>query len=57
LIGYSLRVGASGKGALRLGHEPDDIDELFIQLVLYVGVPRRVHAMRLAGEAIATRHS
>jgi 4-carboxymuconolactone decarboxylase len=38
------------RGALALGHEPDDIVELFIHLVPYLGVPRMVQAMRLAGE-------
>jgi alkylhydroperoxidase/carboxymuconolactone decarboxylase family protein YurZ len=37
------------RGALNLGHAPDDIVELFIHLVPYVGVPRMVQAMRLAG--------
>jgi alkylhydroperoxidase/carboxymuconolactone decarboxylase family protein YurZ len=38
------------RGALNLGHTPDDIVELFIHLVPYVGVPRMVQAMRLAGQ-------
>ena len=38
------------RGALNLGHAPDDIIELFIHLVPYVGVPRMVQAMRLAGQ-------
>ena len=38
------------RGALNLGHKPDDIVELFIHLVPYVGVPRMVQAMRLAGQ-------
>ena len=37
-------------GALNLGHAPDDIAELFVQLLPYVGAPRMVQAMRLAGE-------
>lgn len=39
------------KGALNLGHAPDDIAELFVQLLPYVGTPKMVQAMRLAGEA------
>jgi alkylhydroperoxidase/carboxymuconolactone decarboxylase family protein YurZ len=38
------------RGALNLGHQPDDIAELFVQLLPYVGTPRMVQAMRLAGE-------
>ena len=38
------------RGALNLGHTPDDIAELFVQLLPYVGTPRMVQAMRLAGE-------
>lgn len=38
------------RGALNLGHSPDDIAELFVQLLPYVGTPRMVQAMRLAGE-------
>jgi alkylhydroperoxidase/carboxymuconolactone decarboxylase family protein YurZ len=41
------------RGALNLGHEPDDIVELFIHLVPYLGVPRMVQAMRLAGEVFS----
>lgn len=38
------------RGALNLGHAPDDIAELFVHLLPYVGTPRMVQAMRLAGE-------
>jgi alkylhydroperoxidase/carboxymuconolactone decarboxylase family protein YurZ len=38
------------RGALNLGHRPDDIAELFVQILPYVGTPRMVQAMRLAGE-------
>ena len=38
------------QGALNLGHQPDDVVELFIHLMPYIGVPRVVAAMRLAGE-------
>lgn len=40
------------RGALNLGHSPDDIAELFVQLLPYVGTPRMVQAMRLAGEVL-----
>lgn len=39
------------RGALNLGHRPDDIAELFVQILPYVGTPKMVQAMRLAGEA------
>lgn len=38
------------RGALNLGHRPDDIAELFVQILPYVGTPKMVQAMRLAGE-------
>lgn len=38
------------RGALNLGHSPDDIAELFVQILPYVGTPKMVQAMRLAGE-------
>ncbi|MBK7948792.1 MAG: nuclear transport factor 2 family protein [Deltaproteobacteria bacterium] len=38
------------RGALNLGHAPDDIAELFVQILPYVGTPKMVQAMRLAGE-------
>ena len=31
------------QGALNLGHQPDDVVELFIHLMPYIGVPRVVH--------------
>jgi alkylhydroperoxidase/carboxymuconolactone decarboxylase family protein YurZ len=40
------------RGALNLGHQPDDIVELFIHLLPYAGVPRMVQAMRLAGQVL-----
>jgi 4-carboxymuconolactone decarboxylase len=43
------------QGALNLGHEPDDLVELFIQLMPYVGVPRVVPAMKIAGEVFRQR--
>ena len=43
------------RGALNLGHEPEDIIELFIQLLPYVGTPRMVQAVRLASEVFAER--
>ena len=39
--------------ALNVGHSPDDIAEIFIHLVPYVGVPKMVQAMRHAGEVFA----
>lgn len=41
------------RGALNLGHSQDDIAELFVQLLPYVGTPRMVQAMRLAGEVFS----
>ena len=38
------------RGALNLGHEPDDIVELFIHLLPYLGTPRLTHAMSCARE-------
>lgn len=43
------------QGALNLGHQPDDLVELFIHLMPYIGVPRVVTAMRLAGEVFRER--
>jgi len=42
-------------GALNLGHQPDDIVELFIHLLPYLGTPRLVHAMRCASEVFEQR--
>lgn len=39
--------------ALKVGHTPDDIIEMFIQLVPYIGVPKMVSVMRAAGEVFA----
>jgi len=44
------------RGALTLGHQPDDMIELFIQLLPYLGTPRLTHAMRCADE-IFREHS
>ena len=52
-LGASDELKLHVRGALRLGHAPDDIVELFIHLVPYLGVPRMVQAMRLAGEVFA----
>ena len=41
--------------ALNLGHSFDDLGELFLHLAPYVGVPRAVSAMRVAGAALAER--
>jgi 4-carboxymuconolactone decarboxylase len=43
------------QGALNLGHQPDDLVELFIHLMPYIGVPRVVAAMRSAGEVFRER--
>jgi len=40
------------RAALTLGHAPDDVVELFIHLIPYLGVPRMVAAMRAAGEVL-----
>lgn len=45
------------RGALNLGHSPDDIAELFVQILPYVGTPRMVQAMRLAGEVFREREA
>jgi alkylhydroperoxidase/carboxymuconolactone decarboxylase family protein YurZ len=45
------------RGALSLGHTPDDVVELFIHLVPYLGVPRMVAAMRCAGEVLREQDS
>lgn len=45
------------RGALNLGHAPDDIAELFVQILPYVGTPRMVQAMRLAGEVFRERRA
>ena len=52
-LGVTEELELHVRGALNLGHEPDDIAELFIQLLPYVGTPRMVQAMRLAGEVFA----
>ncbi len=52
-LGATEELKLHVRGALELGHEPDDIAELFIQLLPYVGTPRMVQAMRLAGEVFA----
>ena len=40
------------RAALSLGHSPDDVVELLIHLIPYLGVPRMVHAMRCAAEVM-----
>ena len=45
------------RGALSLGHSPDDVVELFIHLIPYLGVPRMVHAMRCAAEVFKQQHA
>ncbi len=39
--------------ALKLGHEPDDLIELFIQILPYAGTPRTIQAMRYLAEILA----
>ena len=48
ILGATEELKLHVRGALNLGHEPDDITELFIQLLPYVGTPRMAQAMRLA---------
>jgi 4-carboxymuconolactone decarboxylase len=49
-IGSTEELKLHVRGALALGHAPDDVVELFIHLLPYLGVPRMVHAMRCAAE-------
>jgi len=49
-IGSTDELKLHVRGALALGHAPDDVVELFIHLLPYLGVPRMVHAMRCAAE-------
>ena len=51
-IGSAEELKLHVRGALSLGHAPDDVVELFIHLVPYLGVPRMVAAMRSAGEVL-----
>jgi 4-carboxymuconolactone decarboxylase len=54
-LGATEELELHVQGALNLGHSPDDVVELFIHLVPYLGVPRMVAAMRLAGQAFRKR--
>jgi len=54
-LGNEQELKLHVQGALNLGHEPDDIVELFIHLMPYIGVPRVVGAMRLAGQVFRER--
>ena len=54
-LGNEQELKLHVQGALNLGHEPDDIVELFIHLMPYIGVPRVVAAMRLAGQVFRER--
>ncbi len=53
-IGVLTALGAQDelalhiRGALRLGHTKEDVAELLLHLIPYCGVPRTVHAQRLA---------
>ncbi len=49
-LGMTEELKLHIRGALNIGHTPDDIAELFVQILPYVGTPRMVQAMRLAGE-------
>ena len=51
-IGSAEELKLHVRGALSLGHAPDDVAELFIHLIPYLGVPRMVAAMRCAGEVL-----
>ena len=48
---FKLHVG----GALNLGHSLDDLQEMLIQMVPYLGVLRAVQGMRLIGQVVAAR--
>lgn len=54
-IGSTDELKLHVRGALNLGHSPDDLVELFIHLLPYLGVPRMVHAMRCAAEVFKER--
>jgi len=54
-IGSTDELKLHVRGALALGHAPDDVVELFIHLLPYLGVPRMVHAMRCAAEVFKER--
>ena len=51
-LGSGEEIKLHVRGALTLGHAPDDVVELFIHLIPYLGVPRMVAAMRCAGEVL-----
>src|SRR5437867_8025959 len=51
-LGSDQELKLHVRGALALGHAPDDVVELFIHLIPYLGVPRMVAAMRCAGEVL-----
>src|SRR5262245_41712462 len=51
-LGNESELRLHVQGALNLGHEPDDVVELFIHLMPYLGVPRVVQAMRVAGPVL-----
>jgi alkylhydroperoxidase/carboxymuconolactone decarboxylase family protein YurZ len=51
-LGSTEELKLHVRGALSLGHAPDDVVELFIHLIPYLGVPRMVAAMRCAGEVL-----
>ncbi len=51
-LGNETELRLHVQGALNLGHEADDVVELFIHLMPYIGVPRVVQAMRIAGPVL-----
>ena len=55
ILGATDELKLHVRGALNLGHEPDDITELFIQLLPYVGTPLMARAMRLAVEVFTAQ--
>jgi 4-carboxymuconolactone decarboxylase len=56
-LGSAEEIKLHVRGALSLGHAPDDVVELFIHLIPYLGVPRMVAAMRSAGEVFREQAS
>jgi len=55
ILGAEEELRLHVQGALTLGHQPDDIVELFIHLMPYIGVPRVVAGMRIAGQVFRER--
>jgi len=55
LLGSLDELKLHVQGALNLGHEPDDIMELFIQLLPYIGTPLCVQGVRVASQVFQER--